>query len=166
MELHEIVFPVFKMRQYNKLETIDNIVYVHTHWQSYVLDNRNLQGDTIGVRRLKMRDSNIYPFKTIVKNPRDLVVSAKTNDTFVDNSGAIFKYQKTKRCDILCFEIKSVIFANSKAIVHFWEYPTPLVIPSNICDTSYKYACIVKYGAYYMLYSLEENYIKPFKKRL
>mgnify|MGYP003657612886 CR=1 FL=1 len=166
ISLLDIEFPVFKLRSYNKIETIDNIIYVHTHWKSYVLDNKNLKGDTIGQRRSNITIGDVYPFKSVYKNPRDLVLSSKTGDTYCDNTGRVFKYQKSMRCPVVCFEIKTYLRVGSKIIIHLKEYPAPQVIPSSAFDPDYKYITLAKYGEYYLLYSLEKEYIKPFTKKL
>ena len=164
--LDKIAFPVYKLRSYMKIEHIDNITYVHTYYKSYVLDNKNLLGSSIGERRSRIKEGNIYPFKTNFKTPRDLVVTAKTGDVFCDNSGSLFKYKKSKLCDILCFKIKNKVTVNSKVIIHLEDFPTPFVIPIAVLDKAHRYITVVKYGEYFFLYSLEKAKVKHFKKRL
>jgi len=163
--LENIEFPVFKLRAYDSIDYTDNIVTIHTYWKSYILDNRNLLGKTLGERRTRIREGNVYPLKKIFKNPRALVLAAGTNDTFVDNSGKLFNYQKTKTCAVLCFEIKSKVVVGGRTILHLYDFPTPFAVPSSSLENT-AFVTIVKYGDYFMLYSLEEKFIPPFKKRL
>ena len=164
--LDKIAFPVYKLRSYTKIEYTDNITYVHTYYKSYVLDNKNLLGDTLGERRTRIKEGNIYPFKANFKTPRDLVVAAKTGDVFCDSTGKLFKYKKTKLCDILCFKIKNKVTFNSKVILHLEDFPVPFVVPRAVLNRQHRYITIVKYGGYFFLYSLEKAKVKHFKKRL
>jgi hypothetical protein len=164
--LDNIQFPVFKLRQYNKVEVLDGIVSVHTHWKSYVLDNRNLAGKTLGERRTKITIGELYPFKQVYKTPRELVLQSKTGDTYADNSGKLFQYKKSNLCAVVCFEVKNIVVANSRAILHLVDFPTPMVVPYTSYDPDCKFVCIVKYGDYYILYSMEKERIATFKKRL
>jgi len=164
--LDRINFPVFKLRQFNKLTTIDGITRVETHWKTYILDNKNLLGETLGERRLRIKEGIIYPFKTTYKTPRDLVLNSNTGDVYTDNKGNIFKYQKTKKCDVKCYKIQEIKRLESKVVLHLFRFPVPIVVPKNTYSSDIKYVTIVKYGDYFLLYSLEQEYVQPFKKKL
>jgi len=166
LTLDKIVFPVFKLRSYDKIETIDGITTVYTYWGVYILDNKNLAGDTIGARRVKITTDNVYKLQKVIKSPRALIVGATSKDTYIDNAGRIFSYEKMKNCLVRCYEIKSTVRANSRIIIHLYDHPIPVVVPIAAYDSEYKYVTIVRYGEYYLMYSLEREYVKEFKKKL
>lgn len=155
---------MFKLRQYKKIENVDGIVYIHTYWNSYILDNTNLLGETLGVRRKSITSDNVYPFKSAIKTPRQLVLNAKTSDTYCDNTGRIFKYKKSKNCVVKCFKVANITQTGGKLIISLVNFPVCFVVPLLVKNP--KYVTVVHFGQYYILYSIENTFIKQFKVRL
>lgn len=168
VSLSNIVFPVFKFRKYTSVKNDDGIVYVDTYYKTYIVDNTNLEGETLGERRLRVKTKEfpLYPFKVFYRTPRDLILKSKTGDTYIDAKGRIFKYKKTARVSVKYYEIKSVIKYRNKTIVHFKDFPLPVVLSSSKFEHVFKFGGFFKFSDYYMFYSFEEKPIDTFKIRI
>ena len=167
IKLDELVFPIYKFRGYKTLKKTNGILEISTHWNDYIVDNTNLRGKTLGERRRGIKTGEIYPFKTFHNSPRDLIFNAKTGDTFIDTLGKLFKYTKTKRCEVFCKKLKNIVKTdNGKSILFIEDFPTVFVVPSLAIPRRTRYVNLVKYGEYYLVYNFSDILIKSFWKKL
>lgn len=168
VHLAEISFPVYKFRKYNSVKNDDGIVYVDTFYKTYIVDNTNLKGETLGERRLRVKTKEfpLYPFKVFYSSARELVLNSKTSDTYIDTKGRIFKYKKTARVHVKYYEIKTVIKYRNKSIVHFKDFPLPVVISSSKFEHFFKFGGFFKFSDYYMFYGFSEEPVDNFKIRI
>lgn len=90
--LRDIRFPIFGVtNSYKKIWEEFGVLYIRTT-KDFVLDNKNLEGNTLGERRAKIKGSEKYiPRITIFNVPQLLNTKYKT---FIDSNGIPFKYVK------------------------------------------------------------------------
>jgi len=104
MNLAEITWPVFRLGEREPKQQ-NGVVFYYTEYVDeqnvpfvamQIVDDRNLSGKTLGLRRLQLKSSNekLHKVKTAIYFLADLVKLAKNTTWFIDNSGCVFNYQK------------------------------------------------------------------------
>ena len=112
LNLFDIVFPVYSLpKVYEKIWEKYNVTYMETIYGTYVLDNKNMDGDTVGKRRLQINNSQLYRPRHVYYNIPQFLHS-KTN-VFMDSLGRVFKYKKTEMVPLKYHKIKSIHRLNS-----------------------------------------------------
>ena len=66
MDYDNIDFPVFVLHTDN-IELIDGILWI----ENQVLDDKNMSGKTLGIRRLQSPMKSLYPLKYMLENESD-----------------------------------------------------------------------------------------------
>lgn len=169
MSISNVTFPLYKLRSYISIEqTPLNLIEVTTITGKYILDDKNIDGP-FHFRRAelyaKYPKERIYKLKERVPYLRQLI-KYKSNTTFVDAEGVIFKYKKSSEL----FEIKShkVLrkrFHGNWTIFEVANVETPFLI-GELFKYNVKYASIMhtKWGPF--LYDLTSEPHEPYKRKL
>ena len=89
----ELQFPIYVIHS-DYVDFIDGIIWL----DDQVLDDKNMKGDTLGLRRLQSPMKSIYPLKYMIKDYVGMMKHRGT--TFIDSSGRVFNYEKTEKVDI------------------------------------------------------------------
>ena len=162
LNLFDIVFPVYSLpKVYEKIWEKYNVTYMETIYGTYVLDNKNMDGDTVGKRRLQINNSQLYRPRHVYYNIPQFLHS-KTN-VFMDSLGRVFKYKKTKMVPLKYHKIKSIHRLNSG------ECELELDINFSVkvnCRLAYsvQYVAVLHTKWGYILYSFSE-FEKPNTRR-
>jgi len=154
--IFDIKFPIFPLtRNYKHIWTEDNITWIETESGVYVLDNKNIQGNTLGQRRLRIKNSKLYIPRAVVHNVAQLIRSEYK--TFIDNNGIVFKYIKNTRVPLKYYKIKKVVRVEDKGcVLHFNDIDNPVLAPCAIAyGISYVGFLITNIG--YILYEYSET---------
>jgi len=89
----DLIFPVYVIHSEN-VETIDGILWL----DNQVLDDKNMLGETLGIRRIQTPMKNLYPLRYQIQ---DIVgMSQHRAKFFVDSRGRVIAYEKTETCKI------------------------------------------------------------------
>ena len=106
--ISEIKFPIFGITDsYKRIWIEDNITYIETASGVSVLDNKNLEGDTLGQRRLRIKSQSKYIPRLSVHTVAQLINSKYR--LFIDNEGIIFHYVKHKVVPLKYYKVKKRI---------------------------------------------------------
>ena len=87
--IQDIVFPVFVIHSDNT-EEIDGILWL----DDQVLDDKNMEGETLGIRRIQSPMKSIYPLKYMIED--EIGLMKHRGRTFIDNEGKVINYEKTR----------------------------------------------------------------------
>lgn len=119
MNLQEISYPVFKLRDEKPSEYNNVIFYSYVNIdeegnESYavrIVDDRNLDNPKLSMRRLllKHRGEKLFRLSKAVFFLGDLIKLAKKGQWFIDSTGKIFEYTKTTYCKLSYHKITKVI---------------------------------------------------------
>lgn len=155
LNLFDIKFPVYSLpKSYEKLWTKYNVTYLETIHDTYVLDNKNMPGDTLGKRRAHINNSKLYNPRHVYQNISQFLHS-KTN-VFIDTLGRVFKYKKTNMVPLKYHKIKDIHRLESGECELELDVNFPIKVT---CRVAYSIICVgllhTKWG--YILYSLEEE---------
>lgn len=153
--IFDIQFPIFAVaKNYKNIWTEDNITKIETNSGVYVLDNKNIQGDTLGQRRLRIKNSKLFIPRAVVHNIGQLIRS--DYKTFIDNNGEVFKYIKHTTVPLKYYKVKKVVKTDNGCVLHFIGVDNPILAPcARAYGTEYVGFLITSMG--YILYEYSEN---------
>lgn len=100
-DFKRLEFPVFKLKS-NNWYTADGLVFL----DGEILDDRNMEGKTLGARRLQSPFTNLYQLKECCQT--SLALMKNTSGNYVDNLGRIFVYTKTKMVSLKYYKIRKI----------------------------------------------------------
>ena len=64
----KIEFPIFVVHT-NNIELIDGILFI----DNQILDDRNMKGRTLGIRRLQTPMKGLYPLKYMIEDEAEMI---------------------------------------------------------------------------------------------
>ena len=163
--LPEIKFPIYPLRSYDRLTDIYGVVKVYTIYKMYILDDRNLEGENLGERRLRIKKYK-YPLRTSVSSVKDLLFSKNKTRVYIDDTGQIFKYHKVEKATLKYHKIAWLIptgFGSTKVIVK--GINTPFLMHEEI-PPNFKYAGVLKLQGGYILYEVSTTKKKDSWRRV
>lgn len=100
--LELLEYPVYKLDSEN-WEYRDGLLFLDT----MILDDRNVDAPTIGLRRLQTPFKTLYPLKRALEYPIGLIKNP-TNRPYIDNKGRLFIYEKTRFVHLISKKIRKI----------------------------------------------------------
>lgn len=91
-----------------------------------MVDDRNMPGKTLGVRRIQCGRRDLVPLKKAVFNIPQLLRSNKK--FFIDTAGKPFIYQKTYSSRLKCYKITKVHKKETASILHLHGVNSPFTV--------------------------------------
>ena len=140
LNLFDINFPIYSItKTYEKIWEDMNVTYVRTSTGTYVLDNKNVEGDTLGKRRLRIKNDiyKLYRSRKVCYNISQLIKSKE--QYFIDTNGIAFKYKKTEIVHLIYHKVEVIESKDGECI---------LDIPK--LNYSHKTNCRQAYGIQYI----------------
>lgn len=146
-------FPIFKIREHLAYKEEYNISYIKDtmgNWK--ILDNKNLTGDSLASRRLRILE-NKYNLSNAIITFSQLLKHHKYGDRYIDTNGLCFIYKKTTRVPLKYYKIRDAIYASGYGIVlTIIGVSIPIVIPAG-CNIE-GYIGLLEYNGGYLLYDM------------
>ena len=171
MNLTEIQWPVFRLGEHKPTEH-EGVVFYSKEYAFIdsdeskigfrIVDDKNLEGDTLGSRRLKLRiaEENIFPIRAAIYFLADLIKLAKQTTWFIDNAGKVFQYKKSTRAKLTAHKITKIFPGEGMgSIIEVQGIPQRFKSMYHP-KSEQAYAGILRWGLGYMLYGF---YTEPFK---
>ena len=152
--LELISYPVYPLRGYKRLTDINGVVKLYTEAKMYIIDDRNLEGETLGERRLRLKKFK-YGLPEGIHSSKDVIMSPRK--VFIDNEGVVFKYIKTRKARLIYRSIAELIplpFGSTKIIVR--GIACPFTMSQDIVST-YAYAGLLQFDGGYILYEVSQK---------
>ena len=107
-DFSDINFPIFAITpSYKRIWDDLNVTYIELDTGVYILDNKNLSGNTLGERRLKIQTGLRYVPRKAYYNITQLIKSK--NKTYIDNTGCVFTYKKTRMVSLKYYKVMDVV---------------------------------------------------------
>ena len=152
-------FPAFILPSDN-WDVVDGLVLV----DNILVDDRNMPGDTLGVRRMQTPIPDKLPLKKAVETPLGLIKSGKKH--FIDNEGKLFTYEKTRMCKLKYYKIKKIVNKHNASLLWVYTVKTPFTIPRPP-EPSFKWVGILEYrGSPWMLYEYSYERKKDTRRKI
>lgn len=163
MLLADISWPVYLLGRGkpNRLED-GSLVYNREDTVS-IIDNPNIPGKTLGARRLALlsRGEKLAHLRVCLFFPGDLIKEAKSTKWFIDSSGKLFQYKKTRRAKLKSYRISKVLPITLGALIEVEGLPSRFKTLSKPKDTQRYVGMLEVSFASYIIYGFYEE---PFKE--
>jgi hypothetical protein len=118
----KLQFPLYILPSDNWYEA-DKVLFINNQ----VVDERNMPGKTLGVRRIQCRRTDLLPLKKAVLDIPGLI-QCKTK-IFIDNVGEPFLYEKTYNSRLKTYRIKGYEPKNTASLLWLQGCSSPFTIP-------------------------------------
>ena len=132
--------------------------------ENKILDDKNMGGKSLGMRRLQTPHKNLYPLRYQLDDLRGLIKSSKK--TFVDSNGAIFNYIKTEFVSLKYYKIERVEKLEKAVRLRIERVKKPFIVPRPPAS-EIQYAGLLHYGIRpWMLYEYSETKLKDTRRKV
>ena len=146
----KLVFPVFTVHT-NDVELVDGILWI----ENQVLDDKNMKGETLGLRRLQSPHKNLYKLKVMIEGFQDFVHHKGSN--YIDSNGKYFRWIKNKTCSLISHKIDKVEKRDIATLIWVKDIPFPFFV-KRPPEARLRYASILYMGSQpSILYSFSET---------
>lgn len=165
LNLFDIEFPVYKLpTKYVDIWEEYNVLYLKTIYATYILDNKNVEGDTVGKRRVRLSDiSQLYRTRAVYYNMEQFLHS--TGKIFMDNIGRCFKYEKTEIVKLKYHKVLDIEYLDSGDCSLLLDINLHIRLSCKRAqEATYLGILHTKYG--YILYELTEEHKKDTWKKI
>ena len=160
----DIEFPIFAITpSYKRIWDELNVKYIETESGTYMLDNMNLTGDTLGERRLKITTSLRYIPRKAYYNITQLIKS--NNKTYIDNTGCVFTYKKTRMVPLKYYRVMDVVSTEEGCILLIKGINFKLRLNCNVAY-DIKYIGLLTTPDGYILYETCEEKKKDTRRKI
>jgi hypothetical protein len=123
-DLDSITFPVYPLRSEDWYEQ-DGILFID---DGRVLDDRNVSGATLGIRRAKTPSKEkLYRIKRVYPDFPSMMTSKKR--IFIDSKGEPFIYERVNHCPLKYHKVKRLEFRDTYSLIWIEGIPYPFRIP-------------------------------------
>lgn len=169
IQLNNITFPVFQLEKTKPIVN-ENLVYYHDIYKDklVIVDDTTIPLDTLGKRRLQLvqKEIPLYKLNNAIYFIADLIKLTKGNQWYIDNSGTIFEYKKSKIVPLIFKEIKQIIpIKTGGAIVEVLGIPQrfkTMYLPEQV-----EYAGLLQISKVeYILYGLYKEKHKDTRRKI
>ena len=158
MRLTDTEFPVFILSA-EDIEEVDGIVFAN----GLCLDDKNVKGDTLGIRRLHSAYPDMYELTRAIHDIPSLIkISSKK---FIDSKGHIFNYEKTRFVPLIYHKIMKTVSKEIATIVWLKDINFPFTIPRPL-DPQMKWAGVLYNKTPWLIYEFSEARKKDTKRKV
>ena len=120
-DFRKLKFPLFVLPSDDWYIT-DNVLFL----DGKVVDERNMPGKSLGIRRLQCQRSDLYPLKRIIFSLPELI-QCKTKH-FIDVQGKPFTYMKTMNSRLKSYRISRIERKEKASLLHLRGIQFPITI--------------------------------------
>lgn len=154
-----INYPVFPLLSSNwdisdGLLTIDGLL----------VDDKNMDGDTLGKRRLQTPFKSLFPLKKSINSFIGIIKQSKNN--YIDNKGIVFTYEKTKYVPLKYIQIQKVEKKKIASLIYLRNYKVSFQVPRPP-DPELRYAGVLFMdNDPWMLYDYANRLLKSTRRKI
>lgn len=165
MNLEKIVWPVFRLSE-KEPQREGGVIYYATEYTDLdsnentatlrIVDDTNIDKPTLSRRRLVMlvQGVQLFPIRQALYFLGDLLKQAKSTTWFIDSSGTLFQYQKTRRARVIVRRITKVLPTEGLGAVIELEGIAHRFKTVFKPDADAEYAAVLQCGLGYIFYGL------------
>ncbi len=157
-DVPRVTFPVFKIPSSNWHKE-DGLLFV----DDKIVDDRNMYGATIGIRRIQSH-MDLMPLKKSIDT--HLGIIKQKDNTFIDTRGMPFIYERTLFCALKYYSIRKVEQKIVASVLHLDGVKAPFTIPRPPHSDMLWAGLLHLYDLPWMLYEYSETRIKDSKRKV
>ena len=159
MKLEQIKWPVYVLHS-DEVEERDGLLYCDTQ----IVDDKNMKGASLGIRRLQTPHKNLYPIKYKIHELVGIIKSSKKH--FIDSKGAIFEYEKTEFLKLCYYKIEKIDNLTKVSRLRLQNVKKPFIVPRPP-PPEIQYAGVLHNGARpWILYDYSETKLKATRRKV
>ena len=168
MNAIDIKWPIYKIGVHDNMYNEMGVDYIKHSGKISILDNKNLKGDSLGIRRLAIPRNEIYNLKRVIFMFSELL--ADIGSTYIDSNGNIFKYKKSKFVPLVWKLVKNsellktITLLRVEGIPHIFELPTNYWLKYS--EEEEVYLGLLNLGNFYIIYDLVTYSIKDTRRKI
>ena len=141
-----IEFPVFTIHS-DDVVLSDGLLWI----ENKVLDDTNMRGESLGVRRLQSPMKSIYPLKYMVKNTADLL--RHQGKHYIDNTGFVFTKEKNTVSKLKYHKIIRIDKKNVVSLLWIKDCPFPFELERPLVEGETWAGMLYRNNIPWLLYS-------------
>ena len=150
MKLENIKWPVYVLHS-DEVEERDGLLFCDTQ----IVDDKNMSGKTLGVRRLQSPHKNLYQLKVMIEGFQDFVHHKGLN--YIDSNGKYFRWIKNTKCNLISHKIQKVEKRDVATLIWCKDIPFPFLV-KRPPEARLRYASVLYMGKQpSILYSFSEK---------
>tara|TARA_B000000557_G_scaffold93020_1_gene75174 strand:+ start:248 stop:742 length:495 start_codon:yes stop_codon:yes gene_type:complete len=154
-----VTFPVYALPSGNWYGQ-DGLLFL----DDKILDDKNMRGKSLGIRRLQTPHKNLFPIKHKIRDLTGLVKSSKKH--FIDSNGAPFEYEKTEFLKLCYYKINKIDNLTKVSRLHLSNVKKPFIVPRPP-PPEIKYAGVLHSGIRpWLLYDYSETKLKATRRKV
>ena len=150
MNYDNIEFPVFVLHTDN-IELIDGILWI----DNQVLDDKNMSGKTLGIRRLQSPMKSLYPLKYMLTD--EVEILHHQGKFYIDNSGFFFTKSKTTTTQLKYHKIMRVEKKTIASRLWIKDCPFPFPLKRPLPENASWAGVLYRDGIPWIIYDLSEE---------
>tara|TARA_B100001094_G_scaffold44598_1_gene39404 strand:- start:15874 stop:16326 length:453 start_codon:yes stop_codon:yes gene_type:complete len=129
-----------------------------------LLDDKNMSGGTIGIRRVQTPFRDLFPLKKSLIN--HIGILKQTGNTFIDSQGDPFIYEKTLLCKLKYFKIRKVDRKGVASLLWVKGINFPFTIPRPPEDGRTWAGILHLHNIPWLLYEYSEVKLKDTRRKV
>lgn len=118
MNFLSMKFPLYVLHS-DEVEFKDGLLFCDTQ----IVDDTNMKGKTLGVRRLQTPHKNLYPLRYMIESYSGLM--KHRGKWFVDTNGKFFRYTKEHKVDIKYKKVTKIERKEVATLIWVEDIPFP-----------------------------------------
>jgi len=146
----KLKFPLFVVHTDN-VELVDGLLWV----EGEVLDDTNMKGNTLGIRRLQSPMKSIYPLKYMIEDIPDLL--NHQGKYYIDNSGFFFEKEKTTKVSLKYHKILRVEKKTIASVLWLKDCPFPFTLKRPLPESNSWAGVLHRDGIPWILYDTSDK---------
>ena len=150
MNYDKIEFPVFVLHTDN-IELIDGILWI----DNQVLDDKNMSGKTLGIRRLQSPMKSLYPLKYMLNDEADIL--HHQGKFYIDSDGFFFTKSKTTTTQLKYHKIMRVEKKTIASRLWIKDCPFPFPLKRPLPENASWAGVLYRDGIPWFIYDLSEE---------
>lgn len=157
--IEQITFPVFNLPNGN-WHLLDGLLFL----DDLILDDKNMKGATLGIRRLQTPHENLFSLKKSLGTHLGLIKSRDKH--FIDSNGAVFIYERTKMCPVKYHSIREVERKKVASLLRLNGIKKKFIIPRPPPSDCGWAGVIYIYNMPWMLYDYSQERLKDTRRKI
>ena len=141
----KIKFPIFVLHT-DDIMSVDGILWI----ENQVLDDTNMKGETLGMRRLQSPMPSIYPLKYMIKDIRAYL--DHQGKFYIDTRGRWFRKIKTTKAELKYLKILRVEQKEVVSVLWVKDCPYPFTLDRPIAESETWVGLLYRNGMPWLVY--------------
>ena len=165
----KVTWPVYQLREHKRTWVEMRVTFIETLFGTFVLDNKNLSGKTLGMRRIQLAKvldkRELYKLKTIYYNISEIVNAKHKVKVYIDSAGEIITRQKQKYVPLLFRKVENIEVIDNKLLCTCKGIHRPILVP-YMPRIMPKYLGLLVVKGDYLIYELTQELRKDTRRKV